>query len=135
MERGQQFVYSTVHGNYFFSYATGAPGVNTPFGIYLTINGATVGVTFVNDDVHNNNIMMRSATMLQLSANAVVTYQSFNGGNYGSTDGLINAQGFLYSPLDGAAAAVAWSVKGPAATEGPVTVVLFATINVNLQGV
>jgi hypothetical protein len=41
----------------------------------------------------------------------------------------------LYSPLGGAAAAVAWGVRNPAATLGPVTVVPFSTINVNLQGV
>jgi hypothetical protein len=29
---------------------------------------------------------------------------------YSSADGLVNAQGMLYSPLGGAAAAVAWSV-------------------------
>jgi hypothetical protein len=73
--------------------------------------------------------------MLNLSANAVVTYQSYEAGNYGSTDGLINAQGFLYSPLGGAAAAVAWGVNAPAFTVGPVTAVPFNTINVNLQGV
>jgi hypothetical protein len=56
--------------------------------------------------------------MLQLSANAVVTYQSITAGNYGSTNGLINAQGLLYSPLGGAAAAVAWCVKDPAASLG-----------------
>jgi hypothetical protein len=60
-------------------------------------------------------IMSRGATMLKLPANAVVTYQSgASGNNYGSTDGLINAQGFLYSPLGGAAAAVAWGVRNPA---------------------
>jgi hypothetical protein len=50
--------------------------------------------------------------MLQLSANDVVTFKSFQySGNYGSTDGLVNAQGFYYSPLGGAAAAVAWAVS------------------------
>ena len=88
-----------------------------------------------DDDMHNNYIMSRGATMLQLSANDIVTYQTVDAGNYGSTDGLINAQGFLYSPLGGAAAAVAWGVNAPAATVGPVTAVPFNTINVNLQGV
>jgi hypothetical protein len=93
---------------------------------------------FVYDNIHNNYIMSRGATMLKLSANAVVTFKSNAAGNYGSTDGLINAQGFLYSPLGGAAAAVAWGVRNPTASgfaKGPVTVVPFTTINVNLQGV
>jgi hypothetical protein len=73
--------------------------------------------------------------MLKLTATAAVTFKSNAAGNYGSTDGLINAQGFLYSPLGGAAAAVAWGVRYPAASLGPVTAVPFTTINVNLQGV
>jgi hypothetical protein len=35
------------------------------------LNGATVGAAYVNDNIHNNYIMSRGATMLQLSANAV----------------------------------------------------------------
>jgi hypothetical protein len=77
-----------------------------------------VGAAYVADTVHNNYTMSRGATMLKLSANAVVTYQSNAAGLYGSTDGLINAQGFLYSPLGGAAAAVAWGVRNPTALSG-----------------
>jgi hypothetical protein len=63
-------------GNYFFSFATGAPTGSATMAIYLMLNGATVGAAYVNDNIHNNYIMSRGATMLQLSANAVVTYQS-----------------------------------------------------------
>jgi hypothetical protein len=123
-------------GNYFLSYATGAPTGSATMAIYLMLNGTEVGGTYVEDNLHKHYIISRGATMLQLSANDVVTYQSFNTGNYGSTDGLINAQGFLYSPLGGAAAAVAWGVGNPVnsgVTKGPMTVVPFATINVNLR--
>jgi hypothetical protein len=48
--------------------------------------------------------------MLQLSANDVVNFKSYNTLT-SSTDGLVNAQGFYYSPLGGAAAAVAWAVS------------------------
>jgi hypothetical protein len=83
----------------------------------------------------NNYTMVRGAVMVKLTANATVTFKSNAAGNYGSTDGLINAQGFLYSPLGGAAAAVAWGVTVSTAYLGPVTAVPFSIINVNLQGV
>jgi hypothetical protein len=123
------------NSSYFFSFATGAP--TGPFAVIISLrlNGMEVGVAFISDNVHNNFIMMRSAAMLQLSANAVVTFKTGAGGNCGSTDGLINAQGFLYSPIGGAAAAVAWGLRSPAAFVGPVTAVPFGIINVNLQGV
>jgi hypothetical protein len=98
------------------------------------LNGVTVGAVYVNDDVHSNIITMRSSTMLQLTANAVVTYHTISAGNYGSSNGLINAQGFLYSPLGSAAAAVAWCVRDSAASLGPASVVPFVAININLQG-
>jgi hypothetical protein len=63
-------------GNYFFSFATGAPTGSAVMAIYLKLNGATVGAAYVYDNLHNNYIMSRGATMLKLSANAVVTYQS-----------------------------------------------------------
>jgi hypothetical protein len=54
-----------------------------------------------------------------------------------STDGLVNAQGFYYSPLGGAAAAVAWAVSFnlPANLVGPVPVVSYPLVYVNLQNV
>jgi hypothetical protein len=125
-------------GNYFFSFAISAPAAtNTQLTIDVMLSGTAgpVSTAYVRDNIHNNYIMARGATTLQLSANAVVTYKSNAAGNYGSTDGLVNAQGFLYSPLGGAAAAVAWGVAYPTATLGPVTVVPFGTVNVNLQGV
>jgi hypothetical protein len=112
-------------GNYFFSFATGAPNGTSLLAIYLMLNGEYVGAAYVYDNVRNSYTMLRGATMLQLSANAVVTYQSYNAGDYGSTDGLINAQGFLYSPLGGAAAAVAWGVVCPRLSVGPVIAVPF----------
>jgi hypothetical protein len=121
-------------GNYFFTFATGAPTGSSALVIYMQLNGSTVGAAYVADSIPNNCIMSRSASML-LSANAVVTYQSYAAGLYGLTDGLINAQGFLYSPLGGAAAAVAWGVTNPTTYLGPAVVLPFATINVNLQGV
>jgi hypothetical protein len=76
--------------------------------------------------------------MVQFKSNATVTFKTNLGaGNYGSTDGLINAQGFLYSPLGGAAAAVAWCVKNldKFLRFDLVTVLKSNVFNVNLQGV
>jgi hypothetical protein len=124
------------NGSYFFSFATGAPkGSSGIWAIFLFIDGSAIANAFVDDDPHNNYTMVRGAKMVKLTANSVVTFWSNAEGNYGSTDGLINAQGFLYSPLGGAAAAVAWGLGSPTAYLGPVTAVPFSIINVNLQGV
>jgi hypothetical protein len=73
--------------------------------------------------------------MLQLSANDVVNFMSYNILT-SSTDGLNNAQGFYYSPLGGAATAVAWAVTTTlGSTPGPITVLSFSMTKVNLQGV
>jgi hypothetical protein len=44
-------------GNYFFSFATGAPAGSALMVIYLVLNGAVVGSTYVYDNIHNNYIM------------------------------------------------------------------------------
>jgi hypothetical protein len=119
-------------GNYFFSFATGAPTGSSAVSIFLVVGSSYCGAAYINDTIHNGSIMARGAAMLQLPANTVVICVSNGAGNYGSTDGLISAQGFLYSPLGGAAAAVAWGVMGPSS---PVTILPFTTVNVNLQGV
>jgi hypothetical protein len=133
-------------GNYFFSFATGAPPgidqISRPGSSHACImcySKQIVGYAFVGDGgmhKHNNYIMSRGAAMVQLKSNANVTFKTDLGaGNYGSTDGLINAQGFLYSPLGSAAAAIAWGVNNPGFYSGPGTALKFNVFNVNLQGV
>jgi hypothetical protein len=105
--------------------------------MYMYVNGSIVLQLSTSENRHNNYIMARGATLLKLTANDVVTYGTIGAGNYGSTDGLVNAQGFLYSPLGGAAAAVAWGVTNLSSSpvRGPVSVVPFNVVNVNLQEV
>jgi hypothetical protein len=72
--------------------------------------------------------------MLNLSAKAVITFKSNELGCYSGADGLVNVQGFFYSPLGSAAAAVAWGVAlKSGSVKGPTTVVAFTTTNFKLQ--
>jgi hypothetical protein len=63
-------------GNYFFSIATGAPTGFASVAIIMMLSGSRVNRAYVYDNIHNNYILSRGATMLKLAANAVVTYQS-----------------------------------------------------------
>jgi hypothetical protein len=121
-------------GIYFFSYAFAAAQPST-VGLAACVNGIQVGSINMNDN-RNGILLGRSSSMLQLSANDVVNFKSYNTLT-SSTDGLINAQGFYYSPLGGAAAAVAWAVSfttSGSTIVGPVPVVSYPRVYVNMQG-
>jgi hypothetical protein len=76
----------------------------------------------------------RGAALVSLLINDVALFQSY-GTAYSTTDGLINAQGFYYSLVKGAATAVAWGLVHYSGFSGTVSVVPFTTINVNMQNV
>jgi hypothetical protein len=79
--------------------------------------------------------------MVPLSTNAVALFNSVGFIYSTVVDGLINAQGFYYSPLGGAVTAVASSVsraeilKKSIIVLGPFAKLIFDKINVNMQNV
>jgi hypothetical protein len=122
-------------GTYFISFAiAGMAGPSAAAGVL--VNGVQVPGVIIKGNP-NGLLLARSSSMLQLAANDVVNFKSYFTLT-SSTDGLVNAQGFYYSPLGGAAAAVAWAVsfKTPSGITitGPVPVVSYPIIFVNLQG-
>lgn len=90
--------------------------------------------------------MGRYSAIWALSADDVITFTTASS-VYSSTDGLVNVQGFVYSPLGGATAAVAWGLAltrklGYSAMcldgygwRGPFSVVPYNHVTVNWQGV
>jgi hypothetical protein len=129
-------------GAYFFSFAAANPAT-VIYGVYLMVNGAVKATSCTSDGgVHNGVITARSAIMLQLVANDVVTIVGRNSENiYSSTDGLVNAQGFLYN-LQDSARAVAWGLAASYltggvctwGTTGPINIVSYNIVHVNIGG-
>jgi hypothetical protein len=126
-------------GNYFLTFGCGAAALKR-VDFIMQLNGkgvAAVGIFEEGHGQHNGVQMGRYSAMWALTANDVITFTPSSSA-YSSADGLVNAQGMLYSPLGGAAAAVAWSValtKNPRnsrlcdwGTVGQVPVVLCHTI-------
>jgi hypothetical protein len=73
--------------------------------------------------------------MVSLFTNDVALFKTWSS-TYSTTDGLINAQGFYYSPVRGNATAVAWYVTcNGGALSGPISVLAFDTVLVNMQNV
>ncbi len=138
-----------IAGYYFISFASACvtPGNNNTDAV-LKVNGAQKAVLAIYDKeagAHNGITMTRSAVMLQLAIGNIVTFTTHGYRSYSTTDGLVNAQGFLYNPTDGAAVAVAWgvaqSLNPPVMTScstgyrGPVNVVPYDTVYVNTLNV
>jgi hypothetical protein len=129
-------------GNYFFSFAAAvqsATAKDNKGGIALFVNSQNVLQCSVSErqeasTFHNSVAIARCALMLPLAINDVALFKSYNEA-YSTTDGLINAQGFYYSPL-GNAAAVAWSVTTEAkAFSGPLAVLQFERVQINMRNV
>jgi hypothetical protein len=98
-------------GNYFLTFGCGAAALKrTDFIMQLNGKGvAAVGIFEEGQGQHNGVQMGRYSAMWALTANDVITFTP-SSSVYSSADGLVNAQGMLYSPLGGAAVAVAWNV-------------------------
>jgi hypothetical protein len=141
-------------GNYFMSFAFAVEGA-TNGELFMYVNGAVAAQALLYDNgayMHNNLMTARSGYLLRLSASDTVTF-NYKRDIASTPDGLTNAQGFYYSPLGGAAAAVAWAVcqsqrrllavqldyevvfMERGVFNGPVAVMPYNTINVNLQNV
>ena len=113
-------------GIYFFSMVT------TKL-FYLKVNGVLKLCTCVCDNAHNSGdlVSSRGSAMFALNANDKVQVVAVSGflPIYTTQDGLVNFQGFLYSPISGNQ--VAWSVVRSASVEGPADYVSFDIINTN----
>jgi hypothetical protein len=121
-------------GNCFFS-VTAAVATGNGATILLFVNSVGKGLAYDRPaSSHNGTVIARGAVMLSLSINDVVSFQS-SGTLYSTTDGLINAQGFYYSPVGGNATAVAWSIEHYSGFSGPTTVLKFGKLIVNIQNV
>ncbi len=122
-------------GNYFFSFATAVQGSNNG-GVALHINSKPKAYVQINDGSgHNDTTIVRGAVMVSLSINDFASFKVLTTA-YSTADGLTNAQGFYYSPVDGKATAVAWSVAHKNnGFSGPISVMAFDTVSVNMQNV
>jgi hypothetical protein len=129
-------------GAYFFSFSSGNPA-SVIDELYLMLNGVQKSTACICDGyAHNGIITGRSAIMLQLVANDVVTFVGANTANvYSTSDGLVNAQGFLYN-LQESAGAVAWGLAASYltggvctwGTTGPVSILAYNLVFVNIGG-
>lgn len=128
-----------ITGNYFVSISIGAQG--SEMGVVVQVNGLhTADVCACDNGTRSNNDVttLRGAMMLPLTQNDVVNFTTGWSGAYSTANGLINAQAFLYSPLGGSAAAVAWSLAlhiSTAVTVGPTSFVAFNVVPLNLRNV
>lgn len=98
-------------GAYFFSMAT----LSTPMDLTDSAGNIQFEVSMtVGGFINGGQQASRGAILLQLTANQQMTFTVRNGGTTpitmpGSTDGLVNAQGFFYSPVT-SVTPMAWSL-------------------------